>query len=926
MRIPISLIASGLLLLTLVLPLYANPAMEKSVSDTDLLTLENQYLKLQVTPVGTRIIALEDKLRQRQESKVFPHIGGLAELRFGKTLRINDVKTRYVLTQVGDTISGVTHSVPDEEVPWEATVTKSYTLVPGTSRIHAVFTLQNDGRGQIALLPWMRHLLNRGSTAQPQEAHMNLMGAFEFARPHPSLPGSRNLRDDHFYIAAGWTTRVIEPMDESSNTLATVLNPKDIFKIYNWHRNTEDFCTQEVIAAPLFVDPGKSDSWEFDIVITPPVAHIVYASAELVIGASPFPTGIDPAVREITLTFAAPLVQKGLAVQASLFNIDDAAKPLSTSSHVISDLDPSHTSSVTLPVSLLADHNMRLELTFTKEGIAYHPGAINGDTEVIIIPLVTLPEKQQIVYPDRINEQGRLKQIQPQKVAADIVAKADWTSVFEVPVSDRVFLTDTLVPTAESPQALTFSAPANSYESLQLALIPAAGSKGVMTLHATSLQGPDGHEVTCESTNKLLYVHTEIPSHYDAHNRVGNYPEGLLPVTTIELDGQPNVPLVFTYHVPPDAAPGTYTGQIQLSLNDDPSTTLTLPVTLTVWAFALPVIHPWCDTPSSLKGVTTGGITINGSDGKPLSRAALTRAIEDMHLKYRLTPCDAGITNDLLALRFEAFEKNMDYYLAMGATKIYLGSAQTLLKLDPAVFKQVEAYLEKKGWTNHFYVRPGFDEASPDLLPVIRAVCEKWKAISKIPLMETYYHDAPMELYDMLDIYTRSVNAEPWVRERMGAGDHFWKVNAFAQNVEAPRWTTYRRYAQLFDYRFTGTYIWTVKFWVGVKEWYVDYWADGGVGNLSAVLMWPHETGILSSLGLEAQRDAIETNLMLWLLREQVEKTKPDSLTSDASRQALVEAKTWLAGPMLSEQINSAADAMALYHKAGLLLDAIHRP
>src|SRR5206468_9174470 len=112
------------------------------------------------------------------------------------------------------------------------------------------------------------------------------------------------------------------------------------------------------------------------------------------------------------------------------------------------------------------------------------------------------------------------------------------------------------------------------------------------------------------------------------------------------------------------------------------------------------------------------------ADGTPFTRKEQLDAIVDMHLKYRLTPCDSGMVEDLLTGNLHSFEREMQKFVDRGATKIYLGCIPPLLKTYGAKMPQIERYLQEKGWTDYFYVRPGFDEASSDLIPTIKGVCE----------------------------------------------------------------------------------------------------------------------------------------------------------------------------------------------------------
>ena len=273
---------------------------------------------------------------------------------------------------------------------------------------------------------------------------------------------------------------------------------------------------------------------------------------------------------------------------------------------------------------------------------------------------------------------------------------------------------------------------------------------------------------------------------------------------------------------------------------------------MTVWNITLPLRSRYMEPATSLKMGSLRNLKVKAPDGHIMTSPELLKAIVDMHLKYRLTPCDSGIVRNLLNLNFPAFEKEMQEFVSAGATKIYLGSIPHLID-DPEKMAKIEGYLKSKGWLDYFYVRAGFDEASSDLIPKIRANCQAWKKVSSIPIMETYYHDQPRELYGLIDIWSRPLARAPWIDERLAKGDRFWRVNTFPNDMETPPWRIRKTYLNLWDHRFTGTYIWTVKYWDGIAKWGEDYWSDAGVWQTSAaVLMWPNEAGLLSTIRLEA--------------------------------------------------------------------------
>ena len=50
-----------------------------------------------------------------------------------------------------------------EDKPGVATITKEYSLSPGSSCLQLALELRNDGAGEIALIPWVHNMVMRGS-------------------------------------------------------------------------------------------------------------------------------------------------------------------------------------------------------------------------------------------------------------------------------------------------------------------------------------------------------------------------------------------------------------------------------------------------------------------------------------------------------------------------------------------------------------------------------------------------------------------------------------------------------------------------------------------------------------------------------------------------------------------------------------------
>jgi hypothetical protein len=532
--------------------------------------LENELLRIAISPVGARIVSLQDKLRQREDVKNLPYFGGANIIRYGKAMNLDDNKSRYELTlsRLDDGTQKLTATAtvqPAEDKPAAATVIKSYMLAPGSSCVKLALEIQNTGREELGLIPWMQNLLLRGKQAQPEEAHMTENGAYLSGQP---LPSTRNVplgrgADRHYFPAASWTSRVVLPLEEPSNTLAVVTRPGDMYKLYDWHRGGEDFATLEVIAQPFFAKPGGSFRWEYNLLIAPPVRNVVYASPELVVGVSPHPTWLAPDTKELALDFAGTRELPSVQVHARLVSMEQPEKVLKQYDFTLAKISPREVVHQSLAVNLKDQRACQLRLTFTRDGKPFLPDPFVKSGEVIIPLIIGSHETPPVVFAKQTQAQGRLRQIEPQVRQAPRAYAGDTFEAFSFPSAVRCFRPDTFQSTGDRP--LQLRACAGEYESLQLVLVPKGKAEATYQVSASELSGPGGSKVTCEGVRNFIYVPTKTPSSYNALYPVGDYPEALLPVKQITLKPEGNHPLFLTWHVPLDANPGAYRGTVAIS-------------------------------------------------------------------------------------------------------------------------------------------------------------------------------------------------------------------------------------------------------------------------------------------------------------------------------------------------------------------------
>ena len=720
----------------------------------------------------------------------------------------------------------------------------------------------------------------------------------------------------HYYPAANWIARTLMPADDRANTLASVLRPEDLFKVYTWRKDTETFVTQEPIFAPVTIAPGEQESREYYLTLTAPLRGPVYCSPQLTIGTSPHPTGIPSDSQEITLYFAGTEAMDRLTVEATLLLLPDE-QTVGTHTFSLGDLSPSGVASADVPLTLSEGRNYRLRLRLSQNGKPFHPGESVGDVADIVIPLVVgTSDTPEIVFRDRTNRDALFPRIPARTIEAPLVAETSTWAIYRYPETARCFREYTFE--AAGTQDVDLMAAAGEYVSAQLVLVPRTDQALNCEIHATEFTGDAGARPRCVSVNRFLYAKTNLPSKYNPHFPVGAYPEALLPTSELTLDGDANTPLFITFHVPRDTAPGDYAGSLVLTANVEEHR---IPIHIHVWDIRIPA-QPFLALSCDQKAI--GDVVIHKASGERMTRPEITQALTDMYLQYRLTPTGLGC-RELLDGDFAAFETQMQDGLARGATSILLGTSPRLLQaLDHEKLGQIESFLAARNWQRHFYVRLDMDEASPDRVDEMVRRCKQWKAFSTIPIMETWYHDATSELYGGLDIYARTFSEADWVRERLAEGDTFWRVNAMPEPMEEEPWRGRVLYWSFFDYGYTGAYLWTVKNWVGILDWGTDWWSDNGAANLSAALIWHHETGLLSTIRLEALRDGIEDHALFHMLKEKVHALTRQGTAATAILPALDEARQFLALGKISERPRSAADLERIRREAGDLLSRLN--
>ncbi|MFW6171328.1 MAG: glycoside hydrolase domain-containing protein, partial [Planctomycetota bacterium] len=354
----------------------------------------------------------------------------------------------------------------------------------------------------------------------------------------------------------------------------------------------------------------------------------------------------------------------------------------------------------------------------------------------------------------------------------------------------------------QTSRAATFSAARNDYEAVQVVVRPQEKLTG-LTAKATALSGPKGATIAADEI-EISRVYYHLVTHpTDSTGMVGPWPDALPPLNEpIDVEAGQNQPLWILVHVPTDAAPGDYSGRIELSGD---GFSAAVPLRLHVWDFALPETNR-INTAFGLR-------THNIHRYHQLESEADQRRVMDMYHQlmheHRISPYDPtpydpwrvefkpeadppraemdfsdfdpamhraveqfNFTNFRLRLegigwgswsghgegKIEGFEAGTPEYEAMFASQA----------------RAMETHLKKNGWLDMAYLY-WFDEPHPEDYPFVREVMDRVeKAAPGIPRFLTEQPEP--ELFGAVDIWCPvSHRYEHQVaEERRPHGDEFW--------------------------------------------------------------------------------------------------------------------------------------------------------
>jgi hypothetical protein len=883
--------------------------------------IENKYLRLNINQRGGRVFEFFDKIRGVECAKTYSKGDhGVNEVRlkgiFDEPEHLDPMNEGIHTLEILDSSTAMTcvakikSYANSADGPQPVLYTKKYTIHPEASRVDVTFSAENLGKNNICLAPWLSQMLAGDSAGHPKVGFMTELGIYQSEHP---IPG----RDGLTWSDIGKTVSAISAdnwMYRSTTNPATantfaIVSERPLFKAMSWRKPEERFITLETIFAPSTILPGNKCVYNYALTLTLPADTLAYCSKRLNIGISPHPAdlNVDSEFLSLTLIPVEPTSSAEIALEwleletNSIVAAEKAKIPAASPNTPI-------TFKTRIPRHSKGLFQLILEIKFC------------DFRERIVIPVIPgRYEADKNIFPAKFDADKIFTQIPETTIPAPKICDDEHIEIFALPQNERCFkncrIIDSKQPTSPlrifpgstATFYLAIKSNANIARKCLLRPLPVCSRK-----NANSAEIPGTAYAT-------LSARTTIPSLYNPKYPVGEYPEALLPNSPTLLIPNETSQMIVAYQIPETAAPGAYKATIEVELKERIFDFIlewdVLPITMPI----APSFAISCD----IKKIPDDTLILDDS-GTPISTDQIRKEVENLYLRYKLTPPGLAI-DALFAEEWEQFEVKFNKWLTKGATSVWLGVIPEILNEhgDEKV-KRISEYLEHSNLAGRFFVRTGLDELSTDNIPQLIELCDRWKTISSIPIMETYYHQKDERLFGKLDIYCRFLSEEPWIKERIAAGDRFWQVNPILPLEEAP-WKSRLLFWRYFHFGYTGSYLWTAKNWVSINKWGEDWWSDSGAENLSATLIWHHPKGLLSTLRLEALRDGIEDFTLFSLLKTKIHELTSIKHAIDADlSQNLKKAISFFEGPPLWTRPESGDELVQIRNIAAEILASLN--
>lgn len=520
-----------------------------------------------------------------------------------------------------------------------------------------------------------------------------------------------------------------------------------------------------------------------------------------------------------------------------------------------------------------------------------------------------------------------------------------------------------------APKAVEAEAARNESEAFQLVLRSDTGIRDV-GLTTSTLIGPNGKRLPEIRIEKVGYVPIDHPSGYfrtsvpEGYRRIpkgwpatdgwaGDWPDPLIPTSTVSLDARRAQPFWFTVQVPAGAQPGEYRGVITITAAGEDA--INVPLLVRVRPFTLP------DTTalSAIFDLRSGrGGTYGTSVTDPAARRKWLRFMADHRVcvDHILPPPKFNYKDGKVTMEASEFDMEAGYCLDdLKMRRVYapnffysFGWAYTPKKhfgLEPftpeynAAFQQAyrlfSAHLKSKGWHDRvvYYISDEPHFTHPHVVDQMkRMTALAHEADPAMPIYSSTWRyepawDASLDIWGVGQYGCFPLGDMDRLQK---AGKQFWITCDGQMAIDTPYLATERllpyychRYG-FQGYEFWGISWWTYNPWERGWHEFISQSDDGKeqywirYPNGDGYLTYPGEPigidGPVSTIRLEQVREGLEDYEALMLLEQAVRTANASGKPTSAAEAVLTRAKALVpipnAGGLRSTDILPDPDAV----------------
>lgn len=785
--------------------------------------------------------------------------------------------------------------------------TKTYILKKAASYIFVEWRQENIGTNKVLYNPWIKHV---GGCSEEllQGPARTLM-----------TQGLVDLTWD-MEPAVNWVVRLSGLKDtETVPMVVSLTDFRSIFRQNAWVKPPR--YTLETTLTRYDLKPGDAVELSSALLITANLAKIMYASPELVasVDIDEVKTG-QPATFTVNIAPGIDLGEKRLEGQI-----------ITASGEIVTKLPNQQ-------VQLKAGKISKISYTFTPPGDGVYyinltifdrqtpvklGECVKSQKTYITLPVVIGKKPDTVIQKWESEEKGfpgRKERVL--KVYRTLINNSQ-LKVGQILVPERIFPEDKLLFDNKTQPAYIRLA-AGEYECLQFAVdIPEKTDPMSLVVSITPITNAHGTTLEKVQLREQIYLTTEIPSDYR------DFPVGQWPDPLFETDWSTKIPdapitkknieVIRQCHkrvywlivrAQPDASPGIYKGKVKLNLGGNSAGEF--PVEIKVNAFSLPK-HAYlrcCTGMVGWRGGQPSNWQILGLPEEEIKN--ITKNAMDSYWRLIL---EYGWTPTMWFGDWKTWEKYKD-----------VGRGPSVF---PGSGKQNEEWLEKNGLLRYSFIYAPFDEHTDGKVPEVVEWAKKWKAESKIPILDCYYGSNVKPLFGLVDIWLGQSPLSSWwgeptpplgwghlAVERKKAGDQFFSCNASLQwhvefNPAQGRSEFWNDFATGVD----GRYVYSTCRWT--DDVYKKNWTTG---NYMGCLVYPGPYGITTSIRLETMRDAVEDVDYLNILKETVAKTESSGKVPAA---LITEAKSIIGDPKIANKVNTVEKLNEMRNKIADLIEKL---